>query len=79
MEAAERADVALVLVDASQGVTDHDFRVADIARKAGCSTLVVLSKWDLSTVDRRRPRAISTASCASVRPPSRCRQGRGAD
>ncbi len=48
MEAAERADVALVLVDSSQGVTEQDLHVADVARKAGCSTLVVLSKWDLS-------------------------------
>src|SRR5205823_4741896 len=50
LEAAERADVALVLVDASEGVVEHDLSVADIARKAQCSTLVVLSKWDMSTV-----------------------------
>jgi GTP-binding protein len=50
-EAAERADVALVLVDSSEGVTEQDLHVADVARKAGCSTLVVLSKWDLSEVD----------------------------
>ena len=50
LAAAERADVALVLVDASEGVVEQDLAVADVARKAGCSTLVVLSKWDLSTV-----------------------------
>jgi GTP-binding protein len=50
-EAAERADVALVLIDASQGIVEHDLTVADMARKAQCSTLVVLSKWDVSTVD----------------------------
>jgi GTP-binding protein len=50
LEAAERADVALVLIDASQGVVDQDLAVADIARKADCSTLVVLSKWDVTTV-----------------------------
>ena len=50
LEAAERADVALVLIDASQGVVDQDLAVADIARKADCSTLVVLSKWDISQV-----------------------------
>jgi GTP-binding protein len=50
LEAAERADVALVLVDASEGVVDQDLAVADIARKAGCATLVVLSKWDVSQV-----------------------------
>jgi GTP-binding protein len=50
LEAAERADVALVLVDASQGLVDQDLAVADVARKAGCSTLIVLSKWDVSEV-----------------------------
>jgi GTP-binding protein len=48
--AAERADVALVLVDSSQGIVDQDLHVADVARKAGNSTLVVLSKWDISTI-----------------------------
>ena len=50
IRAAERADVALVLVDASEGVVDQDLAVADIARTAGCSTLVVLSKWDVAQV-----------------------------
>ena len=51
LEAAERADVALVLVDASEGVVDQDLAVADIARKAQCSTIVVLSKWDVGTIE----------------------------
>ncbi len=50
LEAAKRADVALVLVDASDGVVEQDLTVADIARRAGCATLVVLSKWDISEV-----------------------------
>jgi GTPase len=50
IRAAERGDVALVLVDASEGLVDQDLRVADVARTAGCSTLVVLSKWDIATV-----------------------------
>jgi GTPase len=50
LEAAERADVALVLVDASEGVVEQDLAVADIARKAQCATVVVLSKWDVSEV-----------------------------
>src|SRR5207302_8601974 len=49
-EAAERADVALVLIDTSEGIVDHDLAVADIARKAQDSTLVVLAKWDVTTV-----------------------------
>jgi GTP-binding protein len=50
LEAAERADVALVLIDASEGIVDQDVAVADVARKANCATLVVLSKWDVTTV-----------------------------
>jgi GTPase len=50
LEAAERADVALVLVDASQGVVDQDLAVADVARKAQCATVVVLSKWDITEI-----------------------------
>jgi GTP-binding protein len=50
LQAAERADVALVLVDAAEGLVEQDLAVADVARKAQCSTLVVLSKWDVSTV-----------------------------
>jgi GTPase len=57
LEAAERADVALVLIDSSQGIVEGDLAAADIARKAQCSTLVVLSKWDLSevTIEDVRP------------------------
>jgi GTP-binding protein len=50
LDAADRADVALVLVDASEGVVDQDLAVADVARKANCSTIVVLSKWDVGQV-----------------------------
>ena len=50
LHAAERADVALVLVDSSEGVVEGDLAVADVARKAKCSTLVVLSKWDVSQI-----------------------------
>ena len=50
LEAAERADVALVLVDSSEGVVEQDLSVADVARRSSCSTLVVLSKWDASQV-----------------------------
>jgi GTP-binding protein len=50
LDAAERADIALVLVDASEGLVEQDLAVADVGRKAQCSTIVVLSKWDITTV-----------------------------
>jgi GTP-binding protein len=46
--AAERADVALVVCDAQDGVTSQDLRVAEMAMHAGCATALVLNKWDLT-------------------------------
>ena len=45
--AAERADVALVVCDATDGVTAQDLRIAELAMKTGCATAIVLNKWDL--------------------------------
>ena len=45
--AAERADVALVVCDATDGVTSQDLRVAELAMRSGCATALVLNKWDL--------------------------------
>ena len=58
LDAADRADIALVLVDASEGLVDQDLAVADVARKANDATLVVLSKWDIGQikVEDVRPR-----------------------
>ena len=49
--AAERADVALVVCDANDGVTSQDFRIAELAMKSGCATALVLNKWDLTSGD----------------------------
>ena len=46
--AAERADVALVVCDAEDGVTAQDLRIAELAMKSGCATALVLNKWDLT-------------------------------
>jgi GTP-binding protein len=74
LDAAKRADVALVLVDSSEGLAEGDLSVADEARKAGCATLVVLSKWDVATVAvddvaerlggklRQRPAIVTTSA-----------------
>ena len=55
--AAERSDVALVVCDASEGVTSDDFRVAELAMKSGCATVIVLNKWDIEDVDLEFTRA----------------------
>ena len=45
----ERADVALIVLDAQAGVGDQDARVASLVLERGCAAVVVLNKWD--TVD----------------------------
>jgi GTPase len=74
LAAAERADVALVLVDSRDGVVDGDLTVADEARRAGCATVVVLSKWDIAAITvedaaerlagklRQRPPIVTTSA-----------------
>jgi len=49
--AVERADVALVVCDASEGVTSEDLRVAELAMRSGCATLLALNKWDETRTD----------------------------
>jgi GTP-binding protein len=57
LEAAERADVALVLIDSSEGIVEGDIAAVEVARKAHSATLIVLSKWDVSqvTIEEVRP------------------------
>ncbi len=47
LRAVERAEVALVVADASEGFTDQDARIAGLARERGCAAAVLLNKWDL--------------------------------
>ena len=54
--AAERADVALVVCDATDGVTAQDLRIAELAMGASCATALVLNKWDVTRDGRGRPR-----------------------
>ncbi len=41
-----RADVALVLIDAEEGFTDQDARIASLARERGCAAALLANKWD---------------------------------
>lgn len=73
LQAAERADVAILLVDASMGVRENDLSVADAMRERNCAVIVALSKWDINDVDlldvtatitqklRQRPEVVTTS------------------
>ena len=45
--AIERADVAVIVIDSSEGATDQDAAIAGEADKAGCAVVVAANKWDL--------------------------------
>ncbi|MCP4689006.1 MAG: ribosome biogenesis GTPase Der, partial [Desulfobacterales bacterium] len=47
----DRCDVALIVIDASEGVTDQDMSVAGYAHDRGCGCIFVLNKWDLVEKD----------------------------
>jgi GTPase len=49
--AAERADAAIVVCDASEGLTAEDLRAAELAMRSGCATVLALNKWDVSRTD----------------------------
>jgi GTPase len=58
--AAERADVALVVCDATDGITTQDLRIAELAMRSECATALVLNKWDIAEevdLDHERARA----------------------
>ena len=44
--AVERADVCLIMVDAKEGVTEQDEKIAGIAHEAGKASIIVINKWD---------------------------------
>jgi GTP-binding protein len=49
--AVERADVALVVCDAHDGITSQDLRIAELAMQESCATALVLNKWDVAAMD----------------------------
>jgi GTP-binding protein len=51
LQAAERSDVAIVVADATEGLTDADLSAVDRAARAHCATLLVMNKWDLAQPD----------------------------
>ena len=49
--AIDRADVCLILIDATEGVTEQDTKVAGLAHEAGKACIIVVNKWDLVEKD----------------------------
>ena len=54
MRAIDRAEVALLVIDATIGLTDQDQRVANFASERGCAMVILLNKWDaLETAEEK--------------------------
>ncbi len=53
LEALDRADIALLVVDATVGATHQDQRLAERIAASGCPTVVVLNKWELLETEQR--------------------------
>jgi GTP-binding protein len=53
LQAVDRADAALLVIDATEGVTHQDQRLAERVDAAGTAAIVVLNKWDLTSAEQR--------------------------
>jgi len=51
LTAIERSDVCLIMIDASEGVTEQDKKIAGYAHEAGKASIIVVNKWDLIEKD----------------------------
>ena len=56
-QAADRAQVAIVVCDAAEGVTSEDLRIAEMAMKKKCATVIALNKWDVTRTDLEEAKA----------------------
>ncbi len=53
ISAVERADIVLIMVDANEGITEQDTKVAGIAHEAGKGCIIVINKWDTIEKDNK--------------------------
>ena len=47
LDAIDRADVCLIMIDAAEGITEQDTKIAGYVHEAGKASIVVVNKWDL--------------------------------
>lgn len=71
--AIERADVCLIMIDARDGVTEQDTKIAGLAHEAGKASIVVVNKWDLveketGTMEKMRKDVLRDLSFMSYAP-----------
>lgn len=60
LQAMDRADVCLLVVDSTVGVTEQDQKLMGMAVDRGCAIVIVLNKWDLIDTDEKRDRVMAS-------------------
>ncbi|MBF0399069.1 MAG: ribosome biogenesis GTPase Der, partial [Desulfobacterales bacterium] len=53
-KALERCDIALIVIDANDGITDQDIKIAGYAYEQGCGCIILLNKWDIITESKKK-------------------------
>lgn len=71
--AIERSDVCIIMIDAREGVTEQDTKVAGLAHEAGKASIITINKWDLveketNTMDKMRRETLSDLSYMAYAP-----------
>ena len=71
--AIERADVCIIMIDAREGVTEQDTKIAGLAHEAGKASIIVVNKWDLvdketGTMEKMRKDVMRDLSFMSYAP-----------
>lgn len=62
LRAIDGAEVCLLVVDASEGVTEQDQKIAGLAIERGCALIILLNKWDLVTDDHAREEVMQSVA-----------------
>lgn len=62
LRAIDEAEVCLLVVDASEGVTEQDQKIAGLAIERGCALIILLNKWDLVTDDHAREEVMQSVA-----------------
>jgi GTP-binding protein len=63
----DRCDVALIVIDAAEGITDQDISVAGYAHERGCGCIFLLNKWDLVAKDQHSVRRFTAKLHAAAK------------
>lgn len=62
LQAIDDAEICILVVDASEGVTEQDQKIASLAIERGCALMILLNKWDLITTEEAREEVMQSVA-----------------